>query len=175
MAAATFFSRRRGGGPSFVKEYEIITLKCNGRACRLYLFFCTPKDIILYAIRPGSTKFAGKYFYKLTWLKGWQYACWRQTFFFYYSTYQTKFDTKMTKIKWNYTVNMIMSVSVTVCHLILYFPIKQGLAINLPWPALKNKQCMCFKRFEAFLTSSADLWFFLILFILLNIHGYGFN
>ncbi len=57
---------------------------------------------------------------------------------FNYSTYQTKFDAKMTKMKWNYTANMIMSVSVTVCHIILYFPIKQGLAINLPWPALSR-------------------------------------
>ncbi len=37
-----------------------------------------------------------------------------------YSMYQTKFDTKMTKMKLNYTANMIMSVSGTVCHLILY-------------------------------------------------------
>ncbi len=54
---------------------------------------------------------------------------------------------------------MIMSVLGIVCHLILYFPINQRLAINLPWPALKNKQ-----RFEL-----------LILFILLNILGHGFN
>ncbi len=27
-----------------------------------------------------------------------------------YSTYQTKFNAKMTKMKWNYTANMIMSV-----------------------------------------------------------------
>ncbi len=54
---------------------------------------------------------------------------------------------------------MIMSVSGTVCHLILYFPINQGLAINLPWPALKNKQCMCFELFEVFLTSSAEQCF----------------
>ncbi len=36
--------------------------------------------------------------------------------------------------------NMIMSVLGIVCHLILYFPVNQGLAINLPWPARKNKQ-----------------------------------
>ncbi len=53
----------RGGGGSVVKEYEIITLEYNGKACRLYLlFFCAPEDIILKAIRPGSTKFEGKYF-----------------------------------------------------------------------------------------------------------------
>ncbi len=37
---------------------------------------------------------------------------------------------------------------------------KQGLAINLPWPALKNKQCMCFELFEVFLTLSNDQCFF---------------
>ncbi len=47
---------------------------------------------------------------------------------------------------------MIMSVLGIVCHLILYFPINQGLAIDLPWPAHKNKQL--FERF-GFLTSSA--------------------
>ncbi len=61
-----------------------------------------------------------------------------------YLTYRTKFDTKMTKIKQTYTAVMIMSVSGTVCHLILlYFPGKQGLAINLTWPVLKNKQRTC--------------------------------
>ncbi len=43
-----------------------------------------------------------------------------------------------------------MSVSGTVCHLILYFSINQGLAINLRWPALKNKQCMCFELIKSF-------------------------
>ncbi len=89
-----------------------------------------------------------------------------------YSTYQTKFDTKMTKMKWNCTSNMIMSVSVTVCHLILHFPVKQGLAINLTWPALKNKQRMCFELFEVFLTSSADQCFFLLSYLLLTIYTY---
>ncbi len=71
MAVPTFFSGRRGGGSSVVKEYEIITLKYSGKVCRLYLlFFCTPEDIILYAIRPGSMKFEGKYFYKLIQSKG---------------------------------------------------------------------------------------------------------
>ncbi len=36
--------------------------------------------------------------------------------------------------------NIIMNVLGTVCQLIHYFPGKQGLAINLPWPALKSKQ-----------------------------------
>ncbi len=61
-------------------------------------------------------------------------------------------------MKWNYTAIMIMSVLGKVCHLILYFPINQGLAINLSWPARKNKQC--FELFEVFLTSSADQYFF---------------
>ncbi len=54
--------------------------------------------------------------------------------------------------------NIIISVSGTVCHLILYFPVNQGLATNLPWPARKNKQR--FELFEVFLTSSADPCFF---------------
>ncbi len=62
-----------------------------------------------------------------------------------YSTYQTKVEAKMNKMKWNYMANMIMSVLGIVCSLILYFPVNQGLAINLPWPAHKNKQ-----RFELF-------------------------
>ncbi len=45
----------------------------------------------------------------------------------------------MTKIKRNYTANMIMNVW-RVCQLYHYFASKQGLAINLPWPALKSKQ-----------------------------------
>ncbi len=53
---------------------------------------------------------------------------------------------------------MIMSVLGIVCHLILYFFVNQGLAINLPWPARKNKQR--FELFEVFLTSSADQWVF---------------
>ncbi len=111
---AHVFLRDDGGGSSIVKEYEIITLKYNGKACRLYLlFFCAPVDIIFYAIQPGSTKFEGKYFYKLIQSKG------EHKTKLIYLTYQTKFDAKMTKMKWNYTANMIMSVSVTVCHLIL--------------------------------------------------------
>ncbi len=44
--------------------------------------------------------------------------------------------------------NMIMNVSETVCQLIHHFPGKQGLAINLPWPALKSKQRMCIELFD---------------------------
>ncbi len=40
-----------------------------------------------------------------------------------------------------YIANMIMNVSGTVCQLIHYFPSEQESAINLPWPALKSKQC----------------------------------
>ncbi len=59
-----------------------------------------------------------------------------------FSMYRTKFDTKMTKSKWNYTANMIMNVSGTVCQHIHYFPGKQWLAINPTWPALKvNNAC----------------------------------
>ncbi len=34
---------------------------------------------------------------------------------------------------------MIMSVLGIFCYLILYFPVNRGLAINLLWPAHKNK------------------------------------
>ncbi len=60
-----------------------------------------------------------------------------------------------------------MSVSGIVCHHIMHFPVNLGLAINLPYPALKNKQRMCFELFEVFLTSSADY-----LFLLLTIYTY---
>ncbi len=59
----------------------------------------------------------------------------------------TKFDAKMTKMKQNYIVNMIMNVSGTVCQLIHYLPGKQGLANNLPWPAIKSKQRTCIELF----------------------------
>ncbi len=50
MAAPTFFSGK-GGGFSVVKEYEIITLKYNGKTCWLYLLYSSaPEDIILQAI-----------------------------------------------------------------------------------------------------------------------------
>ncbi len=35
----------------------------------------------------------------------------------FFSTYLTNFDTKITKMKRNYTANMIMNVSGTVCQL----------------------------------------------------------
>ncbi len=64
------------------------------------------------------------------------------TFCSLFSMYRTKFDAKMTKLKWNYTANMIMNVSGTICQCIHYFPGKQGLAIDPTWPALKvNNAC----------------------------------
>ncbi len=60
-----------------------------------------------------------------------------------FSMYRTKFYAKMTKSKRNYTANMIMNVSGTVCQRIHYFPGKKGLATNLTWPALKvNNACV---------------------------------
>ncbi len=38
MAAPTFFSGKGGGGPSVVKEYEIITLKYNGNRLQVIFF-----------------------------------------------------------------------------------------------------------------------------------------
>ncbi len=55
-----------------------------------------------------------------------------------------------------------MSVLRIVCRLILCFHVNQGFAINLPWPARKNKQH--FELFEVFLTSSADQWVFIFIF-----------
>ncbi len=66
----------------------------------------------------------------------------------YFSMYLTKFDAKMTKMKRNYMANMIMNVSGTVWQRIHYFPIKQGLAIHLSWPALKSKRHMCIELFD---------------------------
>ncbi len=60
-----------------------------------------------------------------------------------FSTYLTKFDIKMIKMKQNYTVIMIINVPGTLCQLIHYFPGKQGLVINLRWPAFKGKQRTC--------------------------------
>ncbi len=54
----------------------------------------------------------------------------------------------MTEIKRNYMTNMIMNISETLCQLIYYFPSKHGLAINLPWSALKSKQHMCVEFFD---------------------------
>ncbi len=48
-----------------------------------------------------------------------------------FSMYRTKFDAKMTKSKWNDTVNMIMNVSGTVCQRIHYFLSKQWLALKV--------------------------------------------
>ncbi len=68
-----------------------------------------------------------------------------------------------------------MSVSGTVCHLILYFPVKQGLSNQFAMASSQNKQCMYFEHFEAFLTSSADQCFFCFVFylyLLLTIYTY---
>ncbi len=46
--------------------------------------------------------------------------------------------------------------------------VNQELAINLTWPALKNKQC--FEIFEVFLTSSADQCFLRVFLILIWNH-----
>ncbi len=51
---------------------------------------------------------------------------------------------KITKSKWNYTVNIIMNVSGTVCQLIHYFHSKQWLAIDPTWPALKVNNTLGF-------------------------------
>ncbi len=46
--------------------------------------------------------------------------------------YRTKFDIKMTKSKWNYTANLNMNVSGTVCQHIHYFPGKLYNELNYP-------------------------------------------
>ncbi len=133
------YTGKHAGGSSVVKEYEIITLKYNGKEYRLYLLLvCAPEDIILHVTRPGSPMFEGKYFYKLIRSKGWQHAPWRtqnKTQLF------NVFDVKITKMKWNYTE--------CIRNILSSYPVlTRGLAINLPWPALKH--------FEVFLISSAD-------------------
>ncbi len=74
--------------------------------------------------------------------------------------FKTKFGVKMTKIKQNYMVNMIITVSGRVCQLIHYFPGKQRLAINLPWPTHKSKQYMCIELFDTISGDShfAGIW-----------------
>ncbi len=63
---------------------------------------------------------------------------WLQFLFTFFNVSdQIRIDAKMTKSKWNYTRNMIMNVSGTVCQCIHYFPSKQWLAIDPTWPALK--------------------------------------
>ncbi len=89
-----------------------------------------------------------------------------------FSMYWTKFDPKMTKMKQNYMVIMILNVPGTLCQLILYFPGKQGLAINLTWPSLKSKQRTCI------LPPSADqcgFSFFLLAFQFMAITKYIIN
>ncbi len=55
---------------------------------------------------------------------------------------------KWPKMNRNYTANMIMNVSGIVWQRIHYFSSKQGLAINLLWPALKSKQHTCIELFD---------------------------
>ncbi len=55
---------------------------------------------------------------------------------------------------------MIMNVSGTVFQLIHYFPGKQGLAINLLWPALQSKQHMYIKLFDII---SWSVWILILL------------
>ncbi len=112
-----------GRGIAVVIEYEIIKLKYIGNAYMLcLLWFGAPKDIILWTIWPGSVKFEGKYFYKLI-----------QYFF------QRIWPTLMRKWpKWNKITRLIWLWMYQKQY--VNFPGKQGLAINLPWPALKSKQ-----------------------------------
>ncbi len=63
---------------------------------------------------------------------------------------------------------MIMSVLGIVCHLILYFPVNQGLAINLPWPTRKNKKR--FELFEVFDIISYRVFFLLSFFFVADLH-----
>ncbi len=113
-----------------MKEYEIITLKYDGKACRLYLLYLGAfKDIILYAIRPGSTKFEGKCL--ITILAGLAFVLF----------FQCIWPNLMIKwAKWNEITRQIWLWMYQEQY--VNFPGKQGLAINLPWPALKSKQCI---------------------------------
>ncbi len=176
MVAPTFFSRK-GGGSSVMKEYEMISLKYNGRACRLYLlFFCAPEDIILSAIRPGSTKFEGKYFFNLQAdpIERLTACVLAAKTKLNYSAYQTKFDTKMTRMKWNCTANMIMSVSVTVCHLILYFPVRAGVINQFDMASSQKWTTHVLWTFWSLfdiISRSVDLFFY-YLYLLLTIYTY---
>ncbi len=82
-----------------------------------------------------------------------QHKVWRKTLVtilaeLVFSTYRTKFNAKITKMKQNYMANMIVNVPETVCQFIHYFPCKEGLTIILIWPTLKSKQHMCIELFN---------------------------
>ncbi len=120
--------------------------------------------ITLYAIRPSSTKFEGKYFYKLIRSKGWQHASWVRT----QNSTIHHITTNLTRKwpKWNEITQRIWLWVYQEQFVIL--SVNQGLAINLTWPALKNNQR--FELFEVFLTSSADQCFFCVFFIFIWNH-----
>ncbi len=61
-------------------------------------------------------------------------------------------------MKQNYTVNMDMNYciknSLSTYPLLFRYYIKQGLATNLLWPALKSKQSMCVERCDTITVES---------------------
>ncbi len=90
------------------------------------------------------------------------YRLWvsRSIISWFFSTYWTKFNVKITKMKWNYMANMIMNVPETVCQFVHYFRCEQGLAIDLPWPTLKSKQRTCIELFNVV---SWSVWILILL------------
>ncbi len=67
----------------------------------------------------------------------------------------------MTKMKRNYTANIIMNISGKVCQLFHYFASKQGLAFNLSCPALKSKQRTYIEHFDNIISRS--VWVLILL------------
>ncbi len=105
-----------------------------------------------------TRQFEGKKLYKLIRSKGWQNASWQRTqnksqkkiLFNVADQIWCENDQNETKLHDEYDHEYIRNS-------LSSYPVR--LAINLPWPALKNKQRMCFELFEVFLTSSADQCF----------------
>ncbi len=70
-----------------------------------------------------------------------------------FSMYRTKFDVKMTKLKWNYTVNMIMNVPGTVLHTFWrHQPIRA--LVSCSWSNADHQVKHIFQLFEKHHTQS---------------------
>ncbi len=150
-----------------VKECKIIMLKYPGKACRLY-FYCI---LVHHRIRPGRLsdqavwrKKQADPIERLT-------ACVLEAY--------TKQNSKKILFKvadqiWRENNRNEMKLHgeydyECIRNSLSSYPI--WLAINLPWPALKNKQR--FELFEVFLTSSADqcfIYLFFYFFVVDNLH-----
>ncbi len=52
------------------------------------------------------------------------------------------------RFEFSFELNLLLRVNkVTLLYWLVLLPDKHRLGINLPWPALKIKQCMCVENF----------------------------